>query len=217
LPAIAAGLIFLVVIAPWSWRNQQVFHQFVPFRTNFGEELYLGNGPGANGILMIYDHPVLNPREFELYRQMGELRYTAWRGELAKQTIRADKPRFFWLCLKRIYFFWFGVPHAGVSPAVNFGRGLSYGFASLASLLGLALALKRRLPGARLLAAAFLLLPAVYYIMTALGRFRHPLEPLITLLGVFCFQQAQRRRGFTLPGLRRLWPAGPERTAAGAD
>jgi len=215
--AIASGLVFLCVIAPWSWRNQQVFHQFVPFRTNFGAEFYLANGPGANGAMMAYDHPIVNERQLKLYGQMGELRYSAWRGELAKQAIRADWPRFGRLCLTRIYFFWFGVPNADISPMTNFGRGLNYGFTSLAGLLGLALALRRRVPCARLFAAAFLLLPGVYYIVTAHARFRHPLEPLITLLGVFLFQQADERWGFTLPLLRRLWPARPERTKNCAD
>jgi hypothetical protein len=205
--AIASGIVFFAVIAPWSWRNQQVFHQFVPLRTNFGAELYMGNGPGASGIMMLDNHPVRNLRQFEHYRQMGELRYSAWRGELARQAIRADLPRFLRLCLTRVYFFWFGVPNADLSPIVNFGRGLNYGFTSLAGLLGLALALRRRIPGAGLFAAAFLLLPAAYYITTAHARFRHPLEPLIALLGVFLFQQAERRWGCTLPLLRRLWPA----------
>jgi hypothetical protein len=204
--AIASGLVFLAVIAPWSWRNEQVFHQFVPFRTNFGAELYLGNGPGANGVLMLFDHPSKNFQQFALYRQMGELRYTAWRGALARQAIQADRHRFLRLCVARVYYFWFGVPNVEIGPLANFVRGLSYGFTSLAGLLGLALALRRRVPAAGLLAAAFLLLPAAYYIVTAHARFRHPLEPLITLFGVFLFQQAERRWGFTLPVLRRLWP-----------
>ena len=120
----------------------------------------MGNGPGATGIMMLQDHPTKNLQQFELYRQMGELRYSAWRGELARQAIRADLPRFFRLCLTRIYYFWFGIPNEEFSLLVNFGRGLNYGFTSLAGLLGLALALRRRLPAAGLLAAAFLLLPA---------------------------------------------------------
>jgi len=192
--AIGSGLIFLAVIAPWSWRNEQVFHQFVPFRTNFGAELYLGNGPGATGVLMIYDQPSKNMQQFELYRQMGEIRYTAWRGELARQAIHADLPRFIRLCLTRVYFFWFGISNADISPLADFGRRINYGFTSLAGLLGLALALRRRIPAAGLFAAAFLLLPAAYYIVTAHARFRHPLEPLITLLGVFLFQQGRSRR-----------------------
>jgi hypothetical protein len=215
--AVASGLVFLALIAPWCRRNEQVFHQFIPFRTNFGAELYLGNGPGATGVLMLYDHPTQNPRQFELYRQMGELRYVAWRGELARQAIHADPPRFLRLCLTRIYFFWFGVPDAALRPMASFARGLNYGFTSLAGLLGLALAVRRRSPVAGLFAAAFLLLPVAYYIVTAHARFRHPLEPLITLLGVYLFQQAEKRWGFTLPVLRRLWPVRSDCTIYGAN
>jgi hypothetical protein len=56
------------------------------------------------------------------------------------------------------------------------------------------------------MAAGFLLIPIAYYIVAANARFRHPLEPLITVLAVYLFQQAQPAWGFTLPILRRLWP-----------
>jgi hypothetical protein len=169
--------------------------------------LYLGNGPGADGFLMEYNHPNLSAQQYQLYEQMGEISYTAWRGRLASQLIRADVPRFLRLCLIRAYFFWFGVPNPAGHPFNDAGRALNYGLSSLAGLLGLALALRRRLPAAGLFAAVFLLQPTVYYIVTAHARFRHPLEPLITVLGVYLFQQAERKWGFTLPGLRRLWPA----------
>jgi hypothetical protein len=32
-----------------------------------------------------------------------------------------------------------------------------------------------------------------YYIVTVHARFRHPLEPLICILGVYLFQSAERR------------------------
>jgi 4-amino-4-deoxy-L-arabinose transferase-like glycosyltransferase len=204
--AICAGLLCIAVIAPWSLRNQRVFHAFVPFRSNFGVELYLGNGPGANGFLMEYNHPSKDETQFELYRQMGELRYSAWRGQTAQQAIRADLPLFASNCFKRAYFFWWGVPDPQGHPGSDLVRGLSFGFASCAGLLGLVLALRRRIPAARLFGAVFLLLPVVYYFVTAHARFRHPLEPLIALLSVYLFQQAERRWGFSLPGLRLLWP-----------
>jgi len=205
--AVCAGLLFLALIAPWSIRNQRTFHAFVPLRANFGAELYLGNGPGANGFLMEYNHPNLAADQYALYARMGEVAYTSWRGSLAKQLIRADLPRFLRLCLIRADFFWFGVPNPEGHPGADFGRALNYGLTSLAGLLGLALALRRRQPAAGLIAAAFLLLPVVYYIVTAHARFRHPLEPLITVLAVSLFLQAELRWGFTWPGLRRLWPA----------
>src|ERR1700678_620837 len=43
--ALLAAVLFTACIGPWTWRNWQVFHHFVPARGNFGAELYLGNGP----------------------------------------------------------------------------------------------------------------------------------------------------------------------------
>jgi len=205
--AFCAFFLFVAVAAPWAIRNAIVFHAFVPFRSNFGAELYLGNGPGATGLLMEYNQPGEAPEQLQLYRQMGELAYTRWRGQQAAAIIRADLPRFAGLCIRRIYFFWFGVPNPSGKPGTDFARALNYGFTSLAGLMGLALALKRRIPAARLFAAAFLLIPALYYAVASTARFRHQLEPLITLLGVYLFQQAERRWGFSLPVLRKLWPA----------
>jgi hypothetical protein len=38
-----AALLFTACLAPWTWRNWEAFHHFVPTRGNFGAELYLGN------------------------------------------------------------------------------------------------------------------------------------------------------------------------------
>src|ERR1700744_874703 len=43
--AVLAGVVFLMCLAPWAWRNWVVFHAFIPIRGNFGAELYLGNAP----------------------------------------------------------------------------------------------------------------------------------------------------------------------------
>jgi hypothetical protein len=47
------------------------------------------------------------------------------------------------------------------------------------------------MPAAGLFAWAFLLLPLTYYFVTAQARFRHPLEPLIWVLGVWLFENAR--------------------------
>jgi hypothetical protein len=188
-----SAVIFLAILAPWVIRNSRVFHHFVPLRANFGAELYLGNGPGATGLLMEYDHPAKDPQQLRLYSAMGEYRYAQMRGELAKQTIRADRWLFVRNTLKRLDFFWFGVPSASGNAASRFFRSLNFGFLSTAGLLGLLLALRRRVYGAWLFAFAFLTLPAMYYFVTVHARFRHPLEPLIALLGVYLFQSTKRR------------------------
>jgi len=189
-----ATAIFLACLAPWTYRNWRVFHQWVPIRANFGVELYLGNGPGATGLLMEYDHPFQAPDQLRLYRQMGEIAYAKMRGAMAKRVIEANPGRFAVLCLRRVYYFWFSVPHPGDEGWVNeYGRNLNYQFTSIVGLLGLALALRRRVPAAWLFFWAFLLLPLTYYFVTVHARFRHPLEPLIAILGVYLFQSAEKK------------------------
>jgi hypothetical protein len=192
--AALSAVIFLLILAPWVSRNERVFHHFVPLRANFGAELCLGNGPGATGLLMEYHHPAQDPQQLRLYSEMGEYPYAQMRGALARQTIRADRSLFVRNTLKRLYFFWFGVPSPSANAATRFFRSLNFGLLSTAGLLGLLLAFQRRIYGAWLFAFAFLTLPAVYYFVTVHARFRHPLEPLIAILAVFLFQSAEMRQ-----------------------
>ncbi len=190
-----AALLFFACLGPWIWRNWEVFHQFVPTRTNFGAELYLGNGPGATGLLMEYDHPIQAPDQLRLYTKAGEIAYSRMRGDQAKAVIAANPGLFARNTLKRVFFFWAGVPHpVSRTEWAEYARSLNFIFASVVGLLGLALALRRKVPAAVLFAWAFLLLPLVYYGVTAHARFRHPLEPLMVVLGVYLFQSAETAR-----------------------
>jgi hypothetical protein len=189
---VLAGLIFSACLGPWALRNWEAFHQFVPTRGNFGAELYLGNGPGATGLLMEYDHPIQAPDQLRLYAHMGEIAYAKMRGKRAVDVIQAAPAVFARNTLRRLFFFWAGVPHpVSATPWVEYARSLNFIFASVCGLLGLALAVWRRVPGAGLFAWAFFLLPLVYYAVAAHARFRHPLEPLIVILGVYLFQSAE--------------------------
>jgi hypothetical protein len=188
-----AALLFLACIAPWTLRNWQAFHAFIPLRGNLGAELYMGNGPGSNGLLMEYYHPFQAPEQLRLYASLGEVRYVAMRGAAAKAFIAAHPAHFCADVARRIYFFWAGVPHPADEAWYNeAGRTLNFAFLSVAGLFGLGLALARRIPAAGLFAWAFLLLPIPYYLITVHARFRHPLEPLICILAVYLFQSAER-------------------------
>jgi hypothetical protein len=190
--ATLAALVFIACVAPWTLRNWQVFHTFIPLRGNLGAENYMGNGPGSNGLLMEYDHPFQSPEQLRLYASLGEVRYCALRGSLAKAYIAAHPAHFAADVAKRVDFFWISVPHpADDAWYVEAGRVLNFAFISIAGLMGLALALHRRVPAAGLFAWAFLLLPLPYYLITVHARFRHPLEPIICILIVYLFQSAQ--------------------------
>ncbi|HUD21464.1 MAG TPA: glycosyltransferase family 39 protein [Acidobacteriaceae bacterium] len=190
-----AALLFLACIAPWTLRNWQAFHVLIPLRGNLGAEMAMGNGPGSNGLLMEYYHPFQAPEQLRLYASLGEVRYVAQRGTLAKAYIAAHPAHFAAVVVRRIYFFWAGVPHPTDEAWDNeLGRTLNFDFLSIAGLLGLALALLHRIPAVGLFAWAFLLLPIPYYLVTVHARFRHPLEPLICILAVYLFQSAERPR-----------------------
>ncbi len=197
LAAASAG-IFLLSLLPWAVRNAMEFQKFIPIRANFGAEMYLGNGPGANGFLMEYNHPYEAPDQLWLYRQMGEVAYARLRGQETGKFVAGDPWLFVRNSIKRVYFFWISVPHpTGNAWYVEATRVANFAFGSIAGLLGLALALKRRVPGAWLFAWAFFLVPLVYYFVAATARFRHPLEPLIVILAVYLFQSAEKTRRFS--------------------
>jgi hypothetical protein len=139
---------------------------------------------------------------------MGELAYVRMKGQLARQW-RQEYPAHFWkLVAVRFYMFWAGVPHTSNKSAVAeaFREG-AYCLWSVTGVLGLLLALRRKLPAAGLFGWAVVLFPIIYYFVVVGSRFRHPIEPILLVLSIYLFQQAQGGWGFTLPGLRQLWPA----------
>jgi hypothetical protein len=196
LRASLACILALACIAPWTIRNYTVFHTFIPMRGNLGAELHQSILEEHQGFPWGATIPVCEPCPvFQQYRQMGEAAYVRREGELAKQEIRTHKRRLVDYSLKRFYFFWVSLPKpAEKGVLIEAVREMNYFFLSLASLLGLALALKQRIPGAVLFAWAFALVPLTYYFITVQARFRHPLEPIMTILAVFLFQSATKSR-----------------------
>jgi len=196
--AVMAACLLLTCLAPWTWRNWQTFHVLIPTRGNLGAELYASTRASNNGFPWGSTVPpsVADP-EYRTYKSMGELAYIRYRGGEAKVWLRTHPGRFTAWTLKRVWFFWAGIPFPfGRIPAAEIVREMNFGFLSLSGLLGLALALRRHVPGAWLFAAAFALIPLIYYAMTVQARFRHPLEPLITVLGIYLFQSADRGRSW---------------------
>jgi 4-amino-4-deoxy-L-arabinose transferase and related glycosyltransferases of PMT family len=193
--ATLAGIFFLACLAPWVYRNWQVFHAFIPSRGNLGAELYQSMLPSHGGFPWgTTVPPIEQDPELQLYRRMGEVAYVRQRGDEAKALIHQNPSQFATWTLKRIYFFWVSVPKPPEHGILNETiREMNYCFFSLTGLLGLALSLRRRIPAAGLFACAFLLIPVPYYLLTVQARFRHPLEPLITIFTVFLFQSATRR------------------------
>jgi hypothetical protein len=96
------------------------------------------------------------------------------------------------MTLLRMDFYWFGVERPLGHP---FGEDLSTVLFSLTSLCGIWgawTAWRRKLPGAALFGMALLTMPTLYYVVATQERFRHPIEPLLYVLGVYAVQSAEK-------------------------
>ncbi len=186
-----------VLMAPWIARNWLAFRAFVPMRSNFGAELYQSADPLNEGYPIVASLAVAqNDPQLLLYGQLGELAYSREQGARAVALIREHRGTFAANILKRVWFFWVSVPHPTGGTAAGLvnetAREMSYAFISLSGLGGLALALRRRIPGASLALFAVATLPLLYYVVTVQARFRHPLEPLLCVFAVYLFRNAER-------------------------
>ena len=190
-----ASLMFGVCITPWLIRNYQTFGKFIFIRDNFGAELRLGNGPGADGTWMEYLHPTQDAYALHQYESMGELAYVAMRKQQAIEYIREDYSRFAGLCVKRFVYFWAGPPKATQPPWMNEVKNSLFLATSVLTFWGLARALRLGHPGSLLLFWLVLLYPAIYYVVFPSPRYRVPIEPEMTIVCVFVVTEAGSRRG----------------------
>jgi 4-amino-4-deoxy-L-arabinose transferase-like glycosyltransferase len=189
-----SALLFAACIAPWLARNERVLG-VMSLRSNFGAELRIGNGPGADGTWREYLHPTQNVYQMRLYRQMGEVAYVAERKREAIAFIRESYARFLGLSLKRFIYYWGGVPRLSEIPALAPIKNSVFLASSVLALWGLGLALHQKRPGAWVFFWLILLYPAVYYAVFPHPRYRHPIEPELGILIVYVISEAQKKNG----------------------
>lgn len=186
---ILAAIFFVATIAPWLVRNYEVFGKFIFIRSNFGAELRLGNGPGADGTWMSYLHPTQNELALKQYEQMGEIAYVAERRREAMEFIRADYGRFAWLSVKRFVYYWAGRPRTSEwSTLVDNSAFLA---SSVLAFLGLVIGLRKRRPGTWLFFWLLVCYPTIYYFVYPHSRYRHPIEPEMAILIAYVISEAE--------------------------
>jgi 4-amino-4-deoxy-L-arabinose transferase-like glycosyltransferase len=189
-----ASVVFFACIAPWLARNYETFGKFIFIRDNFGAELRLGNGNGADGTLMLYLDATHDAYAMRQFQAMGELPYIAMRKQQALDYIRADYGRFAKLCVRRFVYFWAGPPKDTQPEWIGAVKNSLFLGWSVLALWGLGRALRRSKPGAWLPFWLFLFYPAIYYFVYCIPRYRHPIEPEMAILAVFVVTEAARTR-----------------------
>jgi 4-amino-4-deoxy-L-arabinose transferase-like glycosyltransferase len=190
---ILASLVFAACVSPWLIRNYRTFGRLVFIRSNFGAELRLGNGPGADGTWMDYLHPTKNVFEMRRYRELGELAYVAERKREALAYIREDYARFARLSLTRFIYYWGGVPKASDNPVLALFRNSLFLASSALAFWGLGRALRKHKRDAWLFFWLVLCYPLAYYFVFPHPRYRHPIEPELGILIMYVISEAGDR------------------------
>lgn len=187
---LATSMIFTAGIAPWTIRNYVVFHKFIPFRSNFGLELWLSNSPEVPDTFAGFLHPTEDPKESAKFVRMTEIPYMEEKQSEALAFMRThprDTIRFFF---RRFADNWLGVWDApadlwGYIPTfVKLNLVWNCVF-SLLSFAGALFAYRARSEMALPFASVMLMFPMVFYVTHTSGRYRYPMDPIMAILTVF--------------------------------
>lgn len=189
LPAAVAALALVAAVTPWFVRNHQAFHQFVPFRDNFGLELHVGNNGNTSHWAPYAAHPSSSDTELEEFNRLGELAYMAKKRRQSLAFIHSHPGWFVWVTLRRIVYVWTGFwsferryleGERFDPPNILLRTTLT-----MLALVGLRRAFQRNSPAALLYALLLLSFPLVYYVTTPETHYRHPIDPQIVVLAVY--------------------------------
>jgi hypothetical protein len=185
-PALALGVIILGCL-PWTVRNYVQFHRFVPLRSNFPFELWIGNNE-------IFDLHAVNARmritqyeEIREYGKLGENAFLQKKWTEATQFIRTHPTLELQLTGKKFVANWTGLefPIKGfLETDSNLVRGilLANVFVALGASLGIVTLHKGRSEFAFPLAVFPVVFPCLYYITHASVRYRHAIDPVVLLI-----------------------------------
>lgn len=185
-PAIAVALAILCCV-PWTIRNYSVFHRFVPLRSNFPLELYIGNNENYDDQHPHYPGMVTKDRETWRYLRMGETPFMDEEMRKAKKFIFAHPRVEVILFYERFVAFWGGIPN----PIDKFFATDSWlvrtlilcaTLSGLGAFLGIVTLLWRRSDYTFPLAIFPLIFPFLYYVTHTSLRYRHPIDSILLLL-----------------------------------
>src|SRR5579864_8178043 len=188
-PALYArvALLFVLSVLPWTIRNYYVLDGWVFIKSNFGLELWLGNHPGSYQKEI---HPIYSPSErFQLIMQ-GEARYGRGKERVAVAYIKENPREFLKKSWSRVLDTWSAREDSwndGWVTALGLSREdvwLCSAF-SVLSFAGLVLALYETGLDSLPVALCLIVFPIPYYITHTALRYRHPIDPLMTIFAVY--------------------------------
>jgi 4-amino-4-deoxy-L-arabinose transferase-like glycosyltransferase len=212
LPAVAAVMIVLGC-APWAARNWFTFHQFIPFRSNFGLELWLGNNQYEDhNLFPDARRPDTSWIDTRRMAEVGEIAFMREKKAQALEHIETHRLETLHSVYMRFIVIWTGtsVRVKDVWPMMTWPNRIAFGINALLVVCGWAglwAMFRLRSPLAWPFFAYLAFYPAVYYVTHATLRYRHPVDPALTVLASYaiaCAVRAVARRNtwfYRAPGL----------------
>jgi 4-amino-4-deoxy-L-arabinose transferase-like glycosyltransferase len=185
-PLLACGIAVLCCV-PWTVRNYLTFHRFIPLRSNFAFELWLGNNEQFDEQSQVV--PAANPERFEIrnYIHMGETAFMQDKWRRATAFIKTHPGLEAILFARRFVATWIGLekPIEGFrnadSPLARLAL-ISNTLAAIGALCGILALVRSRNPYAFPLAVCPIVYPVIYYVTHTSLRYRHPIDPVVLLL-----------------------------------
>jgi hypothetical protein len=179
------------IVAPWVFRNYSVFGAFIPIRSNFGLELWIGNHPGSDGTtyskvsgpryaFFNANHPYNSKVEQQELAELGEREYMRQRMDRAVRWIEANPDQFATLTLSRLEMLWFPPTKLWIDGgSVRSPTVCLFSFFGLCGLVSLFWSRHAE----RWLFGIAALLPGIPYIVTHVDlRYRYPTWIMSVLL-----------------------------------
>ena len=191
-----ALVVAILCCVPWTVRNYDAFHTFVPLQSTLGLQLSVGNNAQSTDAQTNLVHPLNNADERAKYVAMGEIAYMRQKQQEAIAYIESHPRRVADLSAHRFIAFWTG---GTPNPLKDFEQIHSAWFryvlifnisAGIGAIVGIILLLSRRSVFAFPLAVFPLVFPCVYYLSVAQPRYRLPIDPVVLLLTAIAFASA---------------------------
>ena len=185
-PLFAAAVAALAVLSPWLVRNYELFHRFIPVRSGFGLELYIGNNGYSERWVNSSLHPNHSDAELSEYERVGEIAYMDHKLAQGRAYIRSHPAWFAWMTVRRIVYLWTGywsfdrayLKDEPLDPPNIF---LSTTM-TLLGLLGLRRVFQRDSALGWRFAIVLLCFPLTYYISHPETYYFRPVDPIIVVL-----------------------------------
>jgi 4-amino-4-deoxy-L-arabinose transferase-like glycosyltransferase len=200
---IAAAVAGIVTLSPWLLRNYVVFHRFIPVRSGFGLELYIGNNGYSTRWVNSSLHPNHNDAELAEYERVGEIAYMGHKLQQGKDFIRAHPAWFVWMTFRRIVYMWTGywsfareyLKDEPLDPPNIFVNTTM----TILGLLGLRRVWQRDPALGIRFAIVLLFFPLPYYISHPETYYFRPIDPVIVVLAALAVAGGLKSSGALQP------------------